>query len=78
MTPRIEHEEFLAKRLGEHGLHTGLTTTESRREKLRAAIEKIGPSVIAGRHPKSGKSETYQEVFERLYGVKFESAEAVA
>lgn len=78
MIPKSDHEEWLAKRLGDHGLHTGLTNVESRRERIRAAIEKVGPSVIAGRHPKTGKSETYAEVWSRLYGIPFESKDAAA
>ncbi len=69
MIPSIENEEWLAKRLGDHGLHLGLTTVESRRERIREGILKVGPQVIAGRHPKTGKAETYSECFARLYGV---------
>jgi len=72
MIPSADAEAWLAKRLGEHGFNEGLTTVELRRERLREAIYKIGPLVIVGRNPKTGKAETYAQAFERLYGVPFD------
>lgn len=78
MIPNSHDEEWLAKRLGDHGLHIGLTTVESRRDRIRAGILKVGAEVIVGRHPKTGKAETYAECFGRLYGVPFESKDDAA
>lgn len=65
----LDHERWLAKRLGEHGagIFTGLTDRDVRRERIRAAIVEHGlEAVIVGRH--EGRPETYAQVFERLYG----------
>lgn len=69
---RLEGELWLAKRLGEHGaeIFTGDTDERERRLRFRHAIQlngldmvQCGPSKATG-----GKSETYAEVFKRIYG----------
>lgn len=66
---QLDHEAWLAKRLGEHGagVFTGLTDPTLRRERFREAITQHGlTEVIAG--AREGKPLTYAQVFERLYG----------
>lgn len=72
MIPNADHEAWLAKRLEQHGALMGLTTVETRREILRAAISRVGPCNVVGRNPKTRKPETYAECFARIYGVPFE------
>lgn len=78
-TQELLSELWMAKRLGQHGAHiqTGLTTPDIRRERMRAAIQQVGPQVIAGRDS-SGKSLSYCEAFEKLYRVPFASVEVAA
>lgn len=73
----LESEAWLVKRLREQGVSldecskvlAGVTDTDERRERLRHTILSNGMStVIVGRH--HGKSENYQQCFERLYGEK--------
>lgn len=62
-------EEFLAKRLMDHGLDLfdGDTDIASRRSAAREAILRLGLSaVVIGR--KDGKPEDYSSYFERIYG----------
>jgi hypothetical protein len=68
---RFEGERWLAKKLGMGGvlsnsLFAGDTNTDSRRERLRAAIRLRGPDSICGtRH---GMQITFRSAFEQLYG----------
>lgn len=73
---QFDAELWLAKRLDEHGVRAfdGRTDTDSRRERFRQAIIANRLSqVIAGRGS-DGKSSTYAQAFERLYGEPLERA----
>lgn len=62
-------EEFLARRLMDHGLDLfdGDTDIASRRAAAREAILKLGlATVVIGR--KDGKPEDYASYFQRIYG----------
>jgi hypothetical protein len=66
----LDHEMWLAKRLGEHGqsVFTGDTNRDIRRERFREAIKGAGfECVIVGRD-KNGDPETYESCFARLFG----------
>jgi hypothetical protein len=74
------NEQWLMRRLREQGagmLDAGVTTAEQRIQNVRAAIEKHGPMVIAGKG-KSGKPMTYAEAFEAVYGQPFAQPQASA
>lgn len=66
----MDAEAWLAKRLGRDGelirLFDGVTDSNTRREKLRAAILRRGPSRICGH--RDGRDLTYADAFERIYG----------
>jgi len=66
----LDHEMWLAKRLGEHGqaVFTGDTDRQKRKERFRKAIKDAGfECVIVGR-AKNGDAETYESCFARLFG----------
>ena len=62
----FDGERELAKRCGIEDIYAGDTTTDSRRERVRAAVLERDP-VIVWRGP-TGKPETYAEAFARIYG----------
>ncbi len=62
----FDGETELAKRCGIENIFAGDTTTDSRRERVRAAVMELDPA-IAWRGP-TGKPETYAEAFARIYG----------
>ncbi|HEY9154041.1 MAG TPA: hypothetical protein VIM69_02850 [Opitutaceae bacterium] len=62
----FDGETELAKRCGIEDIFAGTTTTDSRRERVRAACLERDPA-IAWRGP-TGKPETYGEAFARTYG----------
>lgn len=66
----LDHELYLAKRLGDHGagVFTGLTDPAIRRERIRAAILEHGLELVILGRGKDKKPESYAQVFERLYG----------
>lgn len=66
----FEGEAWLARRLEQHGANVfeGDTTQQTRCERFRQIILSNGfSSVTVGR--RAGKPESYQQYFERLYGV---------
>lgn len=66
----LDHEMWLAKRLGEHGqaVFTGDTDRQKRKERFRKVIKDAGfECVIVGR-AKNGEPETYESCFARLFG----------
>lgn len=71
-------EQWMIRRLGQHGanIDIGLTTLDIRRERMREAIQQVGPQVIVGRTGE-GKSMSYAEAYEKLWKVLFEIAEDV-
>src|SRR5262245_2975324 len=72
LAKEMEQEAWLIKRLGTHGaaVDAGLTDKDIRRERMREAISKVGPTVIVGRK-KDGSPLTYEEAFQQLYGVSY-------
>jgi len=69
-TPQSDAETWFAKRLTEHGVTilSGAPDRATRMERFRGAI--LGcylEAVIVGGKA-AGKPETYQQIFERLYG----------
>lgn len=62
----FDGESELAKRCGVEDIYAGNTTTESRRERLRALVLERDPA-IAWKGP-TGKPETYAEAFARIFG----------
>lgn len=75
MFKRLDAELFIARRLKElgKGVFDGITDPDERRERIRFAIINgaIDVSVI-GRHPDSGRTETFAQAFERFYGEPLE------
>lgn len=70
--PTVHVETWIAQRLGEPALFAGVTTADERRERVRALIERREVQLaIAGRAP-SGKPETWQALFERVYGTSID------
>lgn len=70
VVPKLEHEMWLAKRLGTYGdeVFTGDTTPEIRCVRMRQAIKAARlEDVSVGRKP-DGTTETHRDVFARLYG----------
>jgi hypothetical protein len=65
-SPFFNGEYELAKRCGIENIYAGDTTTDSRRERLRAAVLERDPA-IAWRGP-NNQPETYGEAFARIYG----------
>lgn len=70
---QLDGELWLARRLGKHGVlivFEGDTDPETRKQRMRQAIVDRGlECVVVGRGP-GGKTNTYAQAFERLYGVK--------
>lgn len=67
-TPTAQIETWIIRRLGEPDLFAGVTTADERRERVRELIERRELHLaIAGRNP-SGKPETWQALYERVYG----------
>jgi hypothetical protein len=66
MSRFFDGESELAKRCGITNLWDGATTSESRRERIRAAVLERDPAIV-WRGP-SNKPETYAEAFARIYG----------
>ena len=65
---RVQGELWLARRLGIADLYRGVTSRESRRERLRVEIMAGGlANQIAGTNA-AGEQETFERCFERLYG----------
>lgn len=62
----FDGETELAKRCGITNLWDGVTSAESRRERIRAAVMERDPA-IAWKGP-TGKPETYAEAYARIYG----------
>lgn len=72
--PTIQVEAWIAERLRLYDLFDGVTTPEIRRDRIRERILARGMTLaIAGRGP-GGKSETWQELFARVYGTPLEVA----
>ena len=76
MTPRqiMELEQFLARRLKDHGgrhVDDGVSDPKTRKRLFREIIvrEGLGEAVIGTRN---GKPERYGEFFKRLYGESLE------
>lgn len=70
---RTQQELALAQRLAQLGadsIVTGDTTPQIRMDRFRAAIAKVGETVIAGRG-RDGKTVTVAQCWERIYGTKF-------
>lgn len=69
---KTAQELALAQRLGQlgHAVTAGDTTPQIRRDRFRAAIAEVGPSVVAGRG-KDGKPITLGQCYERIYGTAF-------
>jgi tRNA U34 5-carboxymethylaminomethyl modifying GTPase MnmE/TrmE len=70
----LDAEAYLTRRLREHGheIFTGMTDASTRQERFRAAILEAGLEfAIVGRNA-AGKTETYTQVFERLYNEPLE------
>lgn len=70
---RTAQELALAQRLhqlGAQGVITGDTTPQIRMDRTRAAIAKVGQTVIAGRG-KDGKPLTLAQCWERIYGTAY-------
>jgi hypothetical protein len=70
----LDAETWLIKRLGEHGaaVFDGVTDREHRAYRVRKAILAHNlRAVIVGRG-KDGKSKTYAQAFEVVYGQKLE------
>lgn len=66
---RYDAERFFVRRLGDHGVTVYLCSTspETCRENIRRGIADGGlAGVIIG--SKGGKPETYEELFQRVYG----------
>jgi hypothetical protein len=66
---RLDAELWFVSRLRDHGIAVfeGVTDSATRRERIREAILANGLScLIIGR--RNGKSESYQQCFERLFG----------
>ena len=67
MTATAHVEAWIIRRLGEPGLFAGVTTADERRERVRELLERRQlRMVLAGRNP-SGKPETWQALYERVY-----------
>lgn len=68
---RFDTEHAFAERVTKAicAVFTGTTDEATRKERIRRAIlaADLGPNVH-GRNAKTGKSETYAETFERVYG----------
>lgn len=62
----FDGETELARRCGIADIYAGDTSSDSRRERVRAAVLERDPA-IAWRGP-TGKPETYAEAFARVYG----------
>lgn len=62
----FDGERELAKRCGVDDIFAGDTTTDSRRERVRALVLERDPAIV-WRGP-NGKPETYAEAFARTYG----------
>lgn len=74
----FDQETFLAKRLKDHGMgiFTGVTDPAIRKDRFRQAITAGGlRSVIVGKNT-SGKAETYEDLFARIYNEPFEPKKA--
>lgn len=66
--PTTQVEAWIVQRLAAPLLFEGVTTADDRRERVRRVIHHRGLELaIAGRRD-GGKCETWQELFERIYG----------
>lgn len=65
-SPFFDGETELAKRCGITNLWDGVTSPESRRERIRVKVMELDP-VIAWRGP-TGRPETFAEAYARIYG----------
>lgn len=66
----LEHfkrEQWLGKKLGLADFNTGVTTSEERRERIRAAIIDSGLAE-AECFTKDGRAQSYAEAFRNTYG----------
>jgi len=70
----LDAETWLAKRLGQHGANVfdGVTDTASRRERVREAILEHGLTTVIVGKGKDGKTKTYAQAYEAVYGEKLE------
>lgn len=72
-TELLSVELWLSQRLREHGVPmvtAGVTDAAMRRERVRKGILDHGlTAVIVGRNPKTKKTETYEQLFSRVYGM---------
>lgn len=70
----LDAELWLVKRLGEHGVRVfdGVTDTASRSERVRAAIRTHRLTAVIAGKGKDGKTKTYAQAFEAVYGQKLE------
>lgn len=64
-----EHvERWIARQLGvELWRNVGVSSPETRRERIGERILELGPETVAGR--RAGQPETWGELFARVYGV---------
>jgi hypothetical protein len=70
-SPTIATEVWISRRLQRPDLFAGVTDPDSRRERVRAAIE-AGDMAMAVAGKRQGQSvETWADVFARVYGVPF-------
>ena len=73
--PRLENEIWLASRLGNASLLSGVTNHALRRTRIRSAILDSGKALErVTNHP--DRTETFAELFERMYGVPLVSEPA--
>ena len=65
----FDAETWLAHRLGDFGhVFQGVTDSALRRQRIREAILEGGlDQVVCGKNP-TGKTETFGQVYERLFG----------
>jgi len=71
LKPCLEIELWIAQRIGHPDLFAGITTSESRRERLRQALLPLKDQ-HAGKG-KSGQAESFGELYKRIYGRSLET-----